>query len=129
MQVEWGDWHHHHPMKLIWISILGDRRYLTRGDVMDVRYMGQLRRLRVEKIYPDSPMALMSTNTQVIALLPDDKMDEQQQQEAAKPISYQDIGGLEEQIKQVREMVEISLQDPELFVKYGRSCVDVSYSC
>lgn len=104
---------------------------MTRGDVMDVRYMGQLRRLRVEKIYPDSAMALMSTNTQVVVLLPDDKMDEQQQQqeEAAKAISYQDIGGLEEQIKQVREMVEISLQDPELFVKYGRSCVDVSYSC
>lgn len=93
---------------------------MTRGDVMDVRYMGQLRRLRVEKIHPDVPMALMSTNTQVIALLPDDKADHEQPQQESKPISYQDIGGLEKQINQVREMVEVSLQDPELFVKYGR---------
>lgn len=95
---------------------------MTRGDVMDVRYMGQLRRLRVEKIHPDIPMALMSTNTQVVVLLPDDKDTdhEQQKQQESKPISYQDIGGLGKQINQVREMVEVSLQDPELFVKYGR---------
>lgn len=93
---------------------------MTRGDVMDVRYMGQLRRLRVEKIHPDVPMALMSTNTQVVALLPDDKADHEPSQQESKPISYQDIGGLEKQINQVREMVEVSLQDPELFVKYGR---------
>ncbi|KAJ8654321.1 hypothetical protein O0I10_010017 [Lichtheimia ornata] len=100
---------------------LCDRRYVTRGDVMDVRYMGQLRRLRVEKIHPDIPMALMSTNTQVVVLLPDDKDTdhEQQKQQESKPISYQDIGGLGKQINQVREMVEVSLQDPELFVKYG----------
>ncbi|CDH60251.1 spermatogenesis-associated protein 5 isoform 2 [Lichtheimia corymbifera JMRC:FSU:9682] len=100
-------------------EILCDQRYVTRGDVMDVRYMGQLRRLRVEKIHPDVPMALMSTNTQVIALLPDDKADHEPSQQESKPISYQDIGGLEKQINQVREMVEVSLQDPELFVKYG----------
>ena len=80
--------------------------------------MGQLRRFRVEKFNPDTPIALMGAHTQVVVLLPDAKMDDSQEQ-VSKPISYQDIGGLEKQINQVREMVEVSLQDPELFVKYG----------
>ncbi|KAI7874649.1 AAA-domain-containing protein [Lichtheimia hyalospora FSU 10163] len=98
---------------------LCDRRYLTCGDVMDVRYMGQLRRFRVEKFNPDTPIAVMAAHTQVVVLLPDAKMEDSPEQAAPKPISYQDIGGLEKQINQVREMVEVSLQDPELFVKYG----------
>lgn len=34
-------------------------------------------------------------------------------------ISYEDVGGLEEQIQEVREMVELPLKKPELFEKVG----------
>ncbi|MBD3212415.1 MAG: proteasome-activating nucleotidase [Candidatus Lokiarchaeota archaeon] len=34
-------------------------------------------------------------------------------------ISYADVGGLEEQIQEVREMVELPLKKPELFLKVG----------
>ena len=36
-------------------------------------------------------------------------------------ITYEDIGGLDEEIKKIREMVEIPLKHPEIFQRLGRS--------
>ena len=40
-------------------------------------------------------------------------------EEDAPGINYEDIGGLEEEIKKIREMVEIPLKHPEIFEKLG----------
>ncbi len=34
-------------------------------------------------------------------------------------VSYEDIGGIEEQVKKVREMIELPMKHPELFTKLG----------
>ncbi|MCX6801347.1 MAG: CDC48 family AAA ATPase [Candidatus Diapherotrites archaeon] len=39
--------------------------------------------------------------------------------EGVQKIAYEDIGGLEEQVKKVREMVELPMKHPELFQKLG----------
>ena len=40
-------------------------------------------------------------------------------EEAAPDVAYEDIGGLREEIKKVREMVELPLKHPEIFEKLG----------
>ena len=39
--------------------------------------------------------------------------------EGVKRFSYEDIGGLKDQIKQIREIIELPLRNPELFQKLG----------
>jgi transitional endoplasmic reticulum ATPase len=40
-------------------------------------------------------------------------------EEVASDVNYEDIGGLSEEIKKIREMVELPLKHPELFEKLG----------
>ena len=40
-------------------------------------------------------------------------------EESAPDITYEDIGGLEEEIKKIREMVELPLKHPEIFQRLG----------
>jgi len=40
-------------------------------------------------------------------------------EEAIPEVAYEDIGGLEEEIKKVREMIELPLKHPELFERLG----------
>jgi ATP-dependent 26S proteasome regulatory subunit len=39
--------------------------------------------------------------------------------DTSKKIAYDQIGGLAEQVATVREMVETTLKNPELFIQYG----------
>lgn len=45
--------------------------------------------------------------------------DEEQQGAAALEVSYEDVGGLDEEIKKIREMVELPLKHPEIFQTLG----------
>lgn len=40
-------------------------------------------------------------------------------EEAAPEVAYEDIGGLDEEIKKIREMVELPLKHPEIFERLG----------
>src|SRR3989344_3187693 len=40
-------------------------------------------------------------------------------EEAVPEVSYEDIGGLQEEIKKIREMVELPLKHPEIFERFG----------
>ncbi|QZA88582.1 CDC48 family AAA ATPase [Salinarchaeum sp. IM2453] len=42
-----------------------------------------------------------------------------QTESSSQRVSYEDIGGLDEELEQVREMIELPLQQPELFQKLG----------
>jgi len=41
------------------------------------------------------------------------------QQSAALEVSYEDVGGLDDEIKKIREMVELPLKHPEIFQRLG----------
>jgi transitional endoplasmic reticulum ATPase len=47
------------------------------------------------------------------------KAEEEEQKKAIPDIHYEDIGGLDRELKQVREMIELPLRNPELFEKLG----------
>ncbi len=77
------------------------------GGVSQIRFM-------VVSTNPSQP-CIITENTEVVlnpkaVEITDEKIPE---------ITYEDIGGLEDEIKKIREMVEIPLKHPEIFQKLG----------
>jgi proteasome regulatory subunit len=73
-----------------------------------------------EQIEPDSRVAVNNSLSIVKPL--DDETDVRarvMQVEESPDVTYQDIGGLEEQMQEVRETVEMPLETPEMFDQVG----------
>jgi transitional endoplasmic reticulum ATPase len=90
-------------------------RALTRGDVLEINVMGRKIDLVVISFQPASDAVLMQRDTEI-------KVSEKPPKEALghiPKISYEDIGGLSEEVKKVREMIELPLRHPELFERLG----------
>jgi hypothetical protein len=100
-----------------------DLKYVIVGQEVEILFHGQPCRFQIMQakdqsgtLYGDSN-TLITTVQQtkvIIVSAPTEKEDTNKQK-----MSYSNIGGLEEQIRIVREMVETPLQNPELFQKYG----------
>jgi transitional endoplasmic reticulum ATPase len=71
------------------------------------------------------PFSIIATNPKGIVLINEEtqiKVNEEaaaQGAQAASTISYEDIGGLKDQLQNVREMIELPLKHPELFDRLG----------
>ena len=109
------------------LRILGAEEYLasflegqlvTKGDVVPLNVMGQRIDLVVISTAPGGPV-IISQNTEVIV------SEESAQAVAAAregdipSITYEDIGGLRDEVTKVREMIELPLRHPELFRRLG----------
>jgi len=72
-------------------------------------------------IYPGAKVALNQQSLAVIEVLPPvkDPMVLGMEVLEAPDIDYQNIGGLEDQIKEIKETVELPLLKPDLFEKVG----------
>jgi transitional endoplasmic reticulum ATPase len=107
------------------LRILGAEKYLseilegqvvTKGDIIPLGIMGQIIQLVVVYTNPTQG-ALLIKNTTKIAI----------SEEAASAISkdemitvtYEDIGGLRNEVAKIREMIELPLRHPELFKRLG----------
>jgi transitional endoplasmic reticulum ATPase len=98
-----------------YLSQLLDGRVVSRGDVVPIQVMNRRIDLVVTKIVPAAKAAIVGLNTQI-------EISDQ----VAKPternlpsISYEDIGGLRNEIVKVREMIELPMKHPELFERLG----------
>ncbi len=69
----------------------------------------------VADAYPKNSFVVITDNTEVIY----DPNAAEVSEEKVMEVSYEDIGGLDEEIKKVREMVELPLKHPELFERLG----------
>jgi transitional endoplasmic reticulum ATPase len=49
----------------------------------------------------------------------DETVEEPIEDDAVSSVTYEDIGGLDEELEQVREMIEIPLNEPEVFQRLG----------
>ena len=80
-------------------------------------------RLNFEKLKPGTRVALNQDNLSVIELLTDawDPMVSGAEMVEKPNVAYSELGGLDEQILQVRESIEMPLENPELFRKVGIS--------
>ncbi|MDX1797279.1 MAG: proteasome-activating nucleotidase, partial [Candidatus Lokiarchaeia archaeon] len=78
--------------------------------------------LKYEKFTPGLSVALNQTTLKIVEILPtnlDPFIKGMELSDLIPDISYDDIGGLEEQIQEVKETVEIPLKNPNLFSKIG----------
>jgi len=84
---------------------------VSEGDEISVVILGNPMDFRVEKVTPRSIVKIeRSTRLNIMAESTADK----------KPrVTYEEIGGLKEQIKRLREIVELPLRHPEVFARLG----------
>ncbi|VVC03863.1 VCP-like ATPase [Candidatus Burarchaeum australiense] len=89
-------------------------RALTRGDTLYVGLFGTSFPLVAAVVQPQG-IALVSEGTEV-------EVKEEPIKDMGKvtsSISYEDIGGLKEEVQKIREMVELPMRHPELFERLG----------
>ena len=93
-------------------KILGGTALMA-GDTINMPYFGGKDRLF--KVVATAPQCavIINQNTQIVVQTPDYIVDD------AIRISYEMIGGLEKELKLVREMVELPLRHEELFSRLG----------
>jgi len=74
-----------------------------------------------EKLSVGARVALSQKGFAVVEILPDtvDLYVKAMEVTEAPEVTYSDIGGLEPQIQEIRELVELPLKEPELFEKVG----------
>ncbi|MDD1768697.1 MAG: CDC48 family AAA ATPase [Methanomassiliicoccales archaeon] len=106
------------------LRIMGGEEYLsqalegravTRGDVIEINVMGRRIDLVVVSFAPSSDSVIVQRDTEV-------KIGEKPVKEGTANIpkvTYEDIGGLSDEVKKVREMIELPLRHPELFERLG----------
>src|SRR2546430_1646702 len=106
------------------IKIMGGEEYMaqvlqgraiTRGDVLSVSVMGRKFDFVVTSFSPGADAVLVESGTEIkIAEKPT-------KEEGAKvpKVDYEDIGGLGQEVRKVREMIELPLRHPELFERLG----------
>lgn len=90
-------------------------RSFMKGDVLTLNVMGNKIDLVVTSYAPSADAVMMTTGTQVkISEKPatDSEMD-------VPKVSYDDIGGLSNEVSKIREMIELPLRHPELFKRLG----------
>jgi proteasome regulatory subunit len=73
------------------------------------------------KLVPGARVALNQDNLSVIDVLDDawDPLVSRAEIIDSPNVKYSDIGGLEDQIHQVRQAIELPIENPEAFVKFG----------
>ncbi len=90
-------------------------RVLTRGDSIPLNIMGTRVELVVTEVQPPAQALIVGERTEI-------KISEKVAKEVPKGIqrvTYEDIGGLRGEIQKVREIIELPLRHPELFVRLG----------
>ncbi|MEM3593701.1 MAG: CDC48 family AAA ATPase [Candidatus Jordarchaeaceae archaeon] len=107
------------------IKITGAEDYLRRllegrvisiGDYVEIAALSGKIVLMVTNFTPKSDTVIMTSETEVHV---SEKPAEEIEAKKVPRVSYEDIGGLDEEIKKIREMIELPLNHPELFNKLG----------
>ncbi len=91
-------------------------RPVSIGDIIELPVVGRKLTLMVVDHRPKAKAVLMSPETEVSI---SDKPAEELMKRRVPKVSYEDIGGLHEEIRKVREMIELPLRYPEIFQRLG----------
>ena len=88
---------------------------LARGNSIPVSIMGTRVDFIVTSIQPSADAVIVTPQTEVVV----SKTPAPELVRKIPRVTYEDIGGLDEAIQKIREMVELPLRHPELFHKLG----------
>ncbi len=91
-----------------------DGRVISRGDAVELNIMGRRVDLIVVSIKPVIDSVIITDGTQI------EISDKPAKELPSIPrVSYEDIGGLGDEVRKVREMIELPLRHPEIFERLG----------
>ncbi|MFH0904412.1 MAG: AAA family ATPase, partial [Methanobacteriota archaeon] len=91
-----------------------DGRVISRGDAVELNIMGRRVDLIVISTRPVSDCVIITDGTQI------EISDKPAKELPSIPrVSYEDIGGLGDEVRKVREMIELPLRHPEIFERLG----------
>jgi transitional endoplasmic reticulum ATPase len=89
-------------------------RPVVKGDVVRIEVMGKSVDLVVTACKPQADAVIVTPTTEV------EVSEEPAKVPTAVPrVTYEDIGGLRDEVRKVREMIELPLRHPEVFRKLG----------
>jgi transitional endoplasmic reticulum ATPase len=89
-------------------------RVVTRGDMIPLNIMGRRIGFAVTSTSPTDAASLIDSNTEfIIGSIP------KAVAKGVPRVSYEDIGGLRNEVQKVREMIELPLRHPEIFDRIG----------
>ena len=91
---------------------------LSTGDIFPLTIMGQRVDLVVISTNPSGPV-LMEDFTEVTVSEESEKAVQVAKGDGTPSISYEDIGGIKNEVSRLREMIELPLRHPELFKRLG----------
>src|SRR5215831_20559568 len=109
------------------LRIVGAEEYLTeylngalmsRGDTIPINVMGQRIDLVVISTSPSGPV-IISDSTKITVSEESAKAVQISKEGGVPAITYEDIGGIRNEVARVREMIELPLRHPELFKRLG----------
>ncbi len=105
------------------VDALDDGRAVVRSSSGPSFVVNVIKSIEKETLKPNSRVALNQRNFAIVEVLPQQKdpMVSAMEVEDRPTVAYEDVGGLEEQILELRETVELPLTSPELFEKVGIS--------
>ena len=88
-------------------------RAVTKGDTIPLNIMGRRIGFVVTSTSPSDSALLINNNTEfVIGSVP-------KLAKGVPRVSYEDVGGLKNEVHKVREMIELPLRHPEIFERVG----------
>ena len=109
------------------LKMLDDDRFIVKASSGPRYVVGCRARLNKGKLKPGTRVALDMTTLTIMRILPREvdptvfhmQSSEDEGKEGAGKVSFSDIGGLNEQIRELREVIELPLTNPELFLRVG----------
>lgn len=109
------------------LRIVGAEEYLvdylngalmSKGDTIPINVMGQRIDLVVISTNPSGPV-IISDSTKITVSEESAKAAQIAKEGGVPSITYEDIGGIRNEVARVREMIELPLRHPELFKRLG----------
>jgi transitional endoplasmic reticulum ATPase len=90
-------------------------RVVAKGDIVPLNIMGRRIGFAVTGVSPSDAASLIDSDTEfIIGAVP-----KAQAAKGAPRVSYEDVGGLRNEVQKVREMIELPLRHPEIFERIG----------
>jgi transitional endoplasmic reticulum ATPase len=93
-----------------------ENRVITKNDIISFYYMNHRFDFIVVDYFPKTDAVRISIDTKISI---SEKTHKELIELEQRRVTYEDIGGLEEEIQKIREMIELPIRHPELFKRIG----------
>ncbi|MFW9824635.1 MAG: CDC48 family AAA ATPase [Candidatus Thorarchaeota archaeon] len=93
-----------------------ENRVITKGDILSFNAMGRRIDFIVVDYSPRADAVRIHLETKISI---SEKTHKEIVEIESRRVTYEDIGGLEEEIQKIREMIELPIRHPELFKRIG----------